>query len=128
MKFRTVVILLSCTVVFGLLLCSFPAAATPPESSPVGSSDAGAVTDDQQTEPELPQVTLNFRGMGCDTNLNESELLRVKGVIGVDIESKPGKVIVTYDPAQVGVAKIVGAVGRKKGGCAASEEVAGSKK
>ena len=115
MKLRSVAILLFFAAVFGLLY-----------SFPVASQDVGVVQEEQ--EPELPQVTLKFSGNGCETNLNESELLRVRGVVGVDVESKPGKMIVSYDPVRVGVAKILGAVGKKEGGCTASEDVADVKK
>lgn len=116
MKLRSIIILFSFVITFGLL-CSFP---------PAWSEEVGAVLEEPETE--FPQVTLKMSGNGCEPNLNESELLHVKGVLGVDIESKPGKMIVTYDPARVGVAKILGAVGKKEGGCTASEEVANVKK
>ncbi len=115
MKFR-IIVLFSFVVAFSFL-CGFPAA---------WSEEVGAVLE--EPEPELPQVTLKMSGNGCEPNLNESELLRVKGVLGVDIESKPGKMIVTYDPTKTGVQKILGAVGKKEGGCTASEEVANVKK
>lgn len=96
-----------------------PAEAAPQEPGPVGViSEAPA-----PAEPDLPEVTLNLAGAGCDLNLNEAELLRVKGIVKVDIEEKPGKVVVAYDPAVVTKQQIREAVGRKKGGCAASEAV-----
>jgi len=114
MKLRSVAILLFFAAVFGLLY-SFPAA----------SQDVGVI--EEELGPEFPQITLKFSGNSCEINLNESELLHVKGVLGVDIESKPGKIVVTYDPARTGVAKLLGAIGKKKGGCVASEDVAGVK-
>lgn len=112
MKFHhLIVILLSFTVAFGSLL-----------SFPVAWSQVGVI--EEEPEPELPQITLKFSGGGCETNLNESELLRLKGVIEVDTYSEPGRMIVTYDPAKLTKQQIKGAVGKKKGGCAASEHVA----
>lgn len=111
MKLRGIIILFSFAVAFGFLY-----------SFPVTAEDVGVVAE--EPEPELPQITLDLSGKGCETNLNESELLRLKGVVGVDIESQPGKIVVTYDPAILTKQKIMGAVGKKKGGCAASEHVA----
>lgn len=90
---------------------------------PSAWSQVGVIPEGQEEpEPDFPEITLKFSGGGCETNLNESELLRLKGVVGVDIESKPGKMIVWYDSAQLTKQQIKGAVGKKKGGCAASED------
>ncbi len=116
MRLRLAIILFSLTVAFGFSY-SFPVA---------WSDEVGVIPEAPEPElPELPQVTLKFSGGGCETNTNESELLRLKGVVGVDIESMPGKMIVTYDPAKLTKQQIKAAVGKKKGGCAASEDSAG---
>jgi copper chaperone CopZ len=117
MKFCLIIVLFSFTLIFGFLYNS-PAA----WSGDVGVIPEAPAEPAEPAEPELPQITLNLAGKGCETNLNESELLRLKGVVGVDIESKPGKIIVTYDPAKLTKQQIKGAVGKKKGGCAAAED------
>lgn len=111
---RFIVVLFSFTVVFGFLY-------NPPVA---WCEDVGVILEEpaEPEEPELPQITLKLSGGNCETNLNESELLRLKGVVGVDIETKPGKIIVTYDPAKLTKQQIKGAVGKKKGGCAAAED------
>ncbi len=116
---RLIIVLFSFVVTFGLFY-------NPPVA---WSEDVGAILEEpaEPAEPELPQITLKMSGVGCETNLNESELLRLKGVVGVDIESQPGKMVVTYDPAKLTKQKIMGAVGKKKGGCAAGEDAVDKK-
>ncbi|MBI4412065.1 MAG: hypothetical protein HY541_06245 [Deltaproteobacteria bacterium] len=99
--------------------------------TPVGVIPEGPPADAPPEEEEEPDInpyvemTLNLSGGGCEINLNESELLRVKGVVGVDIEKKPGKIVLEYDPAVTNKGLIKSAVGKKKGGCAANEEAGG---
>ena len=77
-----------------------------PEASPVGvipeSSDA-------------QRVTLKFATGNCSINDVESVLLRVKGVNGVDVESRPGHLVVDYSSNLVSVPKLVDALARKEG-------------
>ena len=110
MNLRGAIVLLSFAVVF-VLLCNF---------SPAWSQEIGAFLEEEM--PEYPQVTLRLSGSGCDININEAELLRLEGVLLVDIESKPGRIVVTYDPAKLDVHRIKAAVGKKMGRCAASED------
>lgn len=105
---RLATILVSITVAFGLLYCP-----------PAASQGVGVIQE--KSEPEPLQITLKFSGNSCETNLNESELLRLIGILGVDVESVPGKMVVTYDPEKLTKQQVMGAVGKKKGGCAASE-------
>lgn len=92
-----------------------------PETSPVGVVSEEPPADNAD-DPNLAEMTINLSGGKCEINLNESELLRVKGVASVDIEAKPGKVVVGYNKTVVTKQQIKAAVGKKKGGCAANEE------
>ncbi len=66
-------------------------------------------------EPDIRRVTLQFGGQSCDVNRAESALLHLQGVVMVDIESKPGHLVVSYDRITVGTAEMVQAVAKKKG-------------
>ncbi len=66
-------------------------------------------------QPDIRRVTLQFGGESCDVNRAESAVLHLQGVVMVDIESKPGRLVVSYDRLTVGTAEMVQAVGKKKG-------------
>ena len=89
--------------------------ATVSETSPVGvapeSSPVGVVPE----EPESSRVTLKLAGGTCDINAVESTLLRLQGVVGVDIESKKGHLIVDYTSSKLTPQQMVDALARKKG-------------
>lgn len=78
-------------------------------------------------EPEYREVTLKLGGPSCDVNQAESALLRLKGVVEVDIEigKKKSHIVVAYDPEKVSPEVMLQAVGKKKG-CAAA--VAGDRR
>ena len=99
-----------------------------PPADPVGVIPETPAVD-EEPDVDYPEMTINLAGGGCEINLNESELLRVKGIVKVDIEEKPGKIVIAYDSAVTNKGLIKAAVGKKKGGCAADEdtgEVGGS--
>lgn len=83
-----------------------PAAAAP--ESPVGVAPGGP------GEPEPSRVALRLGG-GCEVNEVESTLLRMKGVVGVDVESKRGHMVIDYDPIRVTSQQLTDELARKKG-------------
>jgi len=66
-------------------------------------------------EPDIRAVTLQFGGQSCDVNRAESAVLHLQGVVMVDIESKPDRLVVSYDRITVSIEEMVQAVGKKKG-------------
>ena len=66
-------------------------------------------------EPDIRRVTLQLGGQSCDVNRAESAVLHLQGVVMVDIESKPGHLIVSYDRTTVSRGKMKQAIGKKKG-------------
>lgn len=66
-------------------------------------------------EPEVWEATLKLGGQSCDVNAAESAVLRLKGVVMVDVESRKGYLIVGYDPTRVSPDMMLGAVGKKRG-------------
>ncbi len=66
-------------------------------------------------EPDIRAVTLQFGGQSCDVNRAESAVLHLQGVVMVDIESKPGRLVVSYDRTTLTIEEMVQAVGKKKG-------------
>lgn len=79
--------------------------------------DAGAKSGVKvfEAEPEIQEVTLKLGGQSCDVNAAESAVLRLKGVVMVDVESRKGYLIVGYDPTRVSLDMMLGAVGKKRG-------------
>ncbi len=69
----------------------------------------------QPQEPEIMQVTLKLGGQSCDVNSAESAVLHLQGIMMVDIEAKPGYLIVAFDPAKVSPNQMLQAVGKKRG-------------
>jgi copper chaperone CopZ len=70
-----------------------------------------------QAEPEIRDVTLKLGGQSCQQHIVqvESALLRLRGITLVDIEARQGYVIVGYDSTMVSIAKMLQAVGSKRG-------------
>jgi len=66
-------------------------------------------------EPEIRSVTLKLGGQSCASHVAEAALLRLRGVVNVDIEAKPGHAIVDFDPSRVSVPHMLQAVARKSG-------------
>ncbi len=66
-------------------------------------------------QPDIRKVTLQFGGESCDVNRAESAVLHLQGVVMVDIESKPGRLVVSYDRTTLTIEEMVQAVGKKKG-------------
>ncbi len=66
-------------------------------------------------QPDIRRVTLQFGGESCDVNRAESAVLHLQGVVMVDIESKPGRLVVSYDRTTLTIEEMVQAVGKKKG-------------
>ncbi len=64
---------------------------------------------------DIRKVTLQFGGQSCDVNRVESAVLHLQGVMMVDIESKPGRLVVSYDRTTLTIEEMVQAVGKKKG-------------
>ena len=68
-------------------------------------------------QPEIQDVTLKLSGQSCEANIVnvESALLRLQGVVMVDIEAKKGHVVVGFDASKVSIPQIVQTVGNQKG-------------
>ena len=66
-------------------------------------------------EPNFEEVTVKLAGAFCDVNAAESAVLHLKGVIMVDIETRKGYLIVSYDPEKVSPQQMLEAVGKKTG-------------
>ncbi len=66
-------------------------------------------------QSDIRKVTLQFGGQSCDVNRVESAVLHLQGVMMVDIESKPGRLVVSYDRTTLTIEEMVQAVGKKKG-------------
>ena len=66
-------------------------------------------------EPDIQEVTLELGGQSCDVNHAESAVLHLKGIFMVDIESKPGYLIVSYDRLKVMTDDMVLVVGKQRG-------------
>ena len=66
-------------------------------------------------QSDIRKVTLQFGGQSCDVNRVESAVLHLQGVMMVDIESKPGRLVVSYDRTTLTIEEVVQAVGKKKG-------------
>lgn len=94
--------------------------AKPAESAQATQATPAATTPAEQAgttpaePPELPRVTLQLVS-NCETNSAESAILHMKGVVGVDIESKKGHMIVDYDPAKVTSQQLLDELARQKG-------------
>ncbi len=70
----------------------------------------------QPQEREIMQVTLKLGGQSCDVISAESAVLHLReGIHMVNIEAKPGYLIVAYDPAKVSPSQMLQAVGKKRG-------------
>ena len=68
-------------------------------------------------QPDVQDVTLKLSGQSCEANIVnvESALLRLQGVVMVDIEAKKGHVVVGFDASKVSIPQIVQTVGNQKG-------------
>ena len=66
-------------------------------------------------EPEIRSVTLKLGGQSCADHVAESALLRLPGVVMVDIEGRRGHAIVDFDSSMVAVPHMLQAVARKSG-------------
>lgn len=66
-------------------------------------------------ERDIRRVSLQFGGQSCDVNRAESAVLHLQGVVMVDIESRPGHLVVSYDRTTVSIDEMLQAVGKKKG-------------
>ena len=68
-------------------------------------------------QPDIQDVTLRLSGQSCEANVVnvESALLRLRGVMMVDIEAKKGHVVVGFDASKVSIPQIVQTVGNQKG-------------
>ena len=66
-------------------------------------------------EPEFRRVTLKLGGQSCADHVAESALLRLRGVVMVDIEARRGHAIVDFDSSRVSVPHMLQAVARKSG-------------
>ncbi len=64
---------------------------------------------------DIRRVTLQFGGQSCDVNRAESAVLHLQGVVMVDIESRPGHLIVSYERTTVSIGKMMQAIGKKSG-------------
>jgi len=64
-------------------------------------------------KPVIQRVTLQLGGQSCDVNRAESAVLHLQGVVMVDIESKPGHLIVSYERTTVSIGKMMQAIGKK---------------
>lgn len=99
-------------------------AAAGPETSPVGvapeTSPVGVVPEDSPVGvlPEASdssRITLKLATGNCNVNNVESTLLRMKGVTGVDIESRKGYLVVDYVSNALTLQRIIDEVARKRG-------------
>lgn len=66
-------------------------------------------------EPDIQEVTLELGGQSCDVNRAESAVLHLRGILMVDIELKPGYLIVGYDRLKVTTDDMVLVVGKQSG-------------
>jgi len=66
-------------------------------------------------QSDIRKVILQFGGQSCDVNRVESAVLHLQGVVMVDIESKPGHLIVSYERTTVSIGKMMQAIGKKSG-------------
>ena len=78
----------------------------------VAESPVGVVPEG---EPEIPtsDAELKLVGSDCDINEAEASLLRLKGVLAVDVEAKKDHLLVGYDPAKVTPGQMVTAIGAR---------------
>jgi hypothetical protein len=81
----------------------------------VGLSLFGLLVPKAGAEPEFRSVTLKLGGQSCADHVAESGLLRLRGVVMVDIEARPGYAIVDFDSSRVSVPHMLQAVARKSG-------------
>jgi len=68
-------------------------------------------------QPDVQDVTLRLSGQACEANIVsvESALLRLQGVVMVDIEAKKGHVVVGFDGSKVSIPQILQTVANQKG-------------
>ncbi len=68
-------------------------------------------------QPDIQDVTLRLSGQSCEANIVnvESALLRLRGVMMVDIEAKKGHVVVGFDSSKVSIPQILQTVGNQRG-------------
>jgi hypothetical protein len=80
-----------------------------------GLSLLGLLVPKAGAEPEFRRVTLKVGSQSCADHVAESALLRLRGVVMVDIEAKRGHAIVDFDSSMVSVPHMLRAVARKSG-------------
>jgi copper chaperone CopZ len=81
------------------------------------AQEAQEAQEGQGAQLDIRDVTLKLGGPSCADHVERAEaaLLKVRGVVMVDIEKKKGHVIVGYDAAKVSVPQLLQAVGKARG-------------
>lgn len=82
----------------------------------------GSLVLTAEAQPELRDVTvrdalLQLGGQSCEEHIVEAEsaLLRLRGVVMVDIERRKGHFVVGYDPSRVSIAQMLSAIRNRRG-------------
>lgn len=94
----------------------------------LASAQVGVIPESKPADTEPPRVTLKLAGSECDVNEVEASLLRLKGVLGVDIEQRAGHLVVDYDSTKVAPAQMLNAIkNRMQGTDAVGQHMGGEK-
>ena len=88
------------------------------------SGISGLISEKAGAQPQVPgqpqeldirQVTLKLGGQSCDVNSAESAVLHLQGVLMVDIETRKGYLVVSYDSSKVSIAEMLSSVANRRG-------------